>query len=230
MAKTYVWIVDTQNDFMLKGGKVYVPGAEVIIPNLKRLVQASAKLGVRILGSADEHPPDSLEFKDWPPHCLVGTEGQRNVPGTSLASKRVGVISWKKKYSPEQFKELASRPQVILTKDANDLLDPRIPSQIQHYAQLMETLPHGSTFLLAGVATDVCVLSEASALVKRTQEHGGEVYLVTDAVKELDKKGMRDAYERLTKEGVRFVETKEALKVISFASMQDTDPNNPKRF
>jgi len=28
------WEVDTQQDFMLPGGKLYVPGAEKIIPNI----------------------------------------------------------------------------------------------------------------------------------------------------------------------------------------------------
>ena len=33
-----LWEVDTQQDFMLPGGKLYVPGAEKIIPNIDRLV------------------------------------------------------------------------------------------------------------------------------------------------------------------------------------------------
>ena len=35
------WDVDTQVDFMLQGGKLYVPGAEKLIPNLRRLVDAA---------------------------------------------------------------------------------------------------------------------------------------------------------------------------------------------
>ncbi len=37
--KTVFWEVDAQADFMLPGGKFYVPGAEEIIPNLNRLVE-----------------------------------------------------------------------------------------------------------------------------------------------------------------------------------------------
>jgi len=39
--KFVLWEVDAQADFMLPGGKLYVPGAEKIIPNIKRLVDAA---------------------------------------------------------------------------------------------------------------------------------------------------------------------------------------------
>ena len=37
MARIIFWDVDTQYDFMKADGKLYVPDAEHIIPNLKRL-------------------------------------------------------------------------------------------------------------------------------------------------------------------------------------------------
>ena len=40
------WDVDTQVDFMLPGGKLYVPGAEKLIPNLKRLTDARELLAL----------------------------------------------------------------------------------------------------------------------------------------------------------------------------------------
>ena len=36
--KVVFWEVDLQEDFMLPGGKLYVPGSEKIIPNIRRLV------------------------------------------------------------------------------------------------------------------------------------------------------------------------------------------------
>ena len=39
--KIVFWEVDAQADFMLPGGKLYVPGAEKIIPNIQRLVDAA---------------------------------------------------------------------------------------------------------------------------------------------------------------------------------------------
>ncbi len=36
-----LWEVDTQADFMLPGGKLYVPGAEKLLPNIRRLTDAA---------------------------------------------------------------------------------------------------------------------------------------------------------------------------------------------
>jgi len=35
------WEVDVQTDFMLPGGKLYVPGAEKLLPNIRRLPDAA---------------------------------------------------------------------------------------------------------------------------------------------------------------------------------------------
>ena len=44
-----LWEVDTQADFMLPGGKLYVPGAEKLLPNIRRLTDA-ARQGRRLSG------------------------------------------------------------------------------------------------------------------------------------------------------------------------------------
>src|SRR5207247_10815566 len=60
---------------MLPGGKLYVPGAEKIIPNLRRLVEAARQGRVFLVSSADAPNPDDAELREWPPHCLQGTPG-----------------------------------------------------------------------------------------------------------------------------------------------------------
>ena len=71
--KTVFWEVDAQADFMLAGGKLYVPGTEQIIPSLNRLVETVRQGRVFLISSADAHNPDDPELRDWPPHCLRGT-------------------------------------------------------------------------------------------------------------------------------------------------------------
>ena len=78
--KIIFWEVDAQKDFMLPGGKLYVPGAERIIPNIKRLVDAARKAGILLVSSACAHAADDPEFASFPPHCIRGTEGARIVP------------------------------------------------------------------------------------------------------------------------------------------------------
>src|SRR5690242_16769147 len=88
---TIFWDVDTQVDFMHASGKLYVPGAESIIPNLKRLTDYAHQHGIRIVASADDHVAGHRElsatpdFKQtFPEHCMHGTEGQKKIPETAL--------------------------------------------------------------------------------------------------------------------------------------------------
>ena len=74
------WVVDAQADFMLPGGKLYVPGAEKLIPNLKRLTDAARQGRVFLVGHGCTHSPDDTEFARFPPHCLRGTLGAEIIP------------------------------------------------------------------------------------------------------------------------------------------------------
>src|SRR5881296_3527056 len=96
MARVLFWDVDTQYDFMKADGKLYVPDAEHIIPNLKRLTDYAHGHGVRIVASADDHVPGHRELSDrpnfketFPNHCMRGTPGQRKIPETALRNPLV---------------------------------------------------------------------------------------------------------------------------------------------
>ena len=67
--------VDTQVDFMLPAGKLYVTGAEQLIPNLAKLLTWARAYNILVLSTADAHTPNDPEFAQWPPHCVVGTPG-----------------------------------------------------------------------------------------------------------------------------------------------------------
>src|SRR2546430_14934569 len=63
---------------------LYVPDAEHIIPNLRKLTDFAHGHDVRIVASADDHVAEHAEISatpDWkttfPPHCLRGTPGQK---------------------------------------------------------------------------------------------------------------------------------------------------------
>src|SRR5437879_13148275 len=91
MARVIFWDANTHYDFMKADGKLYLPDAEHIIPNLKRLTDASHGHGIRIVASADDHVGGHAEISeqpDWnttfPAHCLRGTPGQKKIPETAL--------------------------------------------------------------------------------------------------------------------------------------------------
>src|ERR1700730_9827822 len=90
------WDVDTQYDFMKADGKLYVPDAEHLIPNLKKLTDYAHGHGIRIVASADDHVREHAEISatpDWketfPPHCRRGTRGQKRIPETTLSNPLV---------------------------------------------------------------------------------------------------------------------------------------------
>ena len=57
------WDVDTQYDFMINDGKLYVPNAEEIIPILEKLYNYARKNEIQIMGSADYHTLQDEECK-----------------------------------------------------------------------------------------------------------------------------------------------------------------------
>src|SRR5437870_11629649 len=83
--------VDTQHAFMHADGKLYVPEAERVVGNLKRLTDYAHTNGIRIVASADDHVtahPEISDAPDWattfPPHCMRGTPGQKKIPESGL--------------------------------------------------------------------------------------------------------------------------------------------------
>src|SRR2546426_11318505 len=89
MRATIFWDVDTQHDFIRPDGRLYIKGAEPILPRLSALTGFAREKGVPLLGSVDYHTVKDSEvsagpaFREpFPPHCLVGTSGQEKVEAT----------------------------------------------------------------------------------------------------------------------------------------------------
>ena len=72
---TALLIVDMQNDFVRKEGKLYVPTAEATIPAIKKLIDNARKNNVLVIYTQDWHMKDDPEFKIWGEHALAGTWG-----------------------------------------------------------------------------------------------------------------------------------------------------------
>ena len=113
------WDVDTQRDFMLPGGKLYVPGAEKLIPNLKRLVDLASDGSVFLVSTVDAHTPNDPEFRNWPPHCVQGTPGQQKIPET-LTDDFLVVPNDPEFRLPE---DLRTHKQIIVEKQTLDDFD-----------------------------------------------------------------------------------------------------------
>lgn len=185
--------VDTQVDFMLPSGSLYVPGAEGIVPHLKALMDYARAQGIPALSSADAHPPDDPSFAQWPAHCVVGTPGQRRIretqfPHATVIPNRPGAF-----LPPREW-----TGQTIVEKQEYDV------STNVNFEEILASLGP-RRWVVFGVATEYCVRSSALALRRRNFP----VDLVVDAIRPLTEEGGRGALEEMRDAGVRLVETAE---------------------
>ena len=185
--------VDTQVDFMLPGGRLYVPHAEEIIPNLTKLVSWARDHRIPIISSADTHVPDDPEFAQWPPHCVVGTPGQRRIPETLLPGAMVVKNYPGAFHAPQEWVE-----QLIVEKRVYDFTtNVNIDAILASLGQ--------PRFVVFGVATEYCVLSAVLALRKRNLP----VIVVLDAIKPITEEGGQKAIEEMAAAGAQLVTTAE---------------------
>ena len=202
------WDVDTQVDFMLPGGKLYVPGAEKLIPNLKRLTDAARQGRVFIVGDACTHAPDDPEFAHFPPHCVRGTPGAGIIPETR-AEKMFIVPNVAGAHIPADLSEFQ---QVILEKQTLDVFDnPNTEEVLERIARF--TAADVEIFVF-GVVTEYCVRLAAKGLL----EHGRRVALVRDAIETLNAEEGQKTIEELTSLGARLVTTDQTLAALDRAT------------
>jgi len=67
-------VVDMIKAFAQKGGSLYFPAAEEIIPFVKEKIDEYLERGDQILLLCDDHLPDDKEFKRFGEHAVSGTE------------------------------------------------------------------------------------------------------------------------------------------------------------
>ncbi len=198
--KLIFWEVDVQVDFMLPGGRLYVPGAEKLIPNIRRLVSAALEAGVLIVASGDAHPPGDPEFATFPPHCLRGTPGARILP-EGLGEKYQTLPN---DASSDLPGHILLSPQIVIEKQTLDVFDnPRA-------GELVARLGSDAEYVVFGVTTEYCVLRAARGLLAR----GRAVSVVIDAMEALDAGAGRRSLEELQAKGARLITTADALAML----------------
>jgi len=194
------WEVDTQADFMLPGGKLYVPGAEKIIPNLKRLVDVARQGKVLLVSDACRHSKDDPEFQTFPPHCIRGTPGARIVP-EGLAQTFHTIPNDSKYKLP---KNALSFQQIILEKQTLDVFDN------PHTSRIVDRLGKDVEYVVFGVVTEYCVRLAAKGLLERQRK----VSLVKDTIETMKAEDGRRAVEELKSLGALLISTDEAIAAV----------------
>jgi nicotinamidase/pyrazinamidase len=193
-----LWDVDTQVDFMLPEGKLYVPGAEETIPAMRRLVEAARAAGVVHVASADDHEltdpeiADDADFRNtYPPHCLRGTPGAAKVGGTEQDDPLPLSLT---PYPPGLVPRLIEgrRELLLLKKNFNVFTNPNTDP-------VLDALDP-QEIVVFGVATDVC----DDAAIRGFLQRGRRVRFVEDAARGLDEERVAACTAFWREAGVEF--------------------------
>jgi nicotinamidase/pyrazinamidase len=195
------WEVDTQTDFMLPGGKLYVPGAERLLLNIRRLTDAARHGRVLLVSHGCYHTPDDPEFKTFPPHCIQGTPGSAYVP-EALAEKVFTIPNDPAAALPS---DLTQYQQIHLEKQTLDIFATR------HAEELLKRLGADKEFVVFGVVTEYCVRLAAKGLLER----GRRVSVVKDAIETLKAEDGARTVAELQALGAKFITTGQALALLS---------------
>ena len=194
------WEVDVQADFMLPNGKLYVPGAEKLLPNIRKLTNAARRGEVFLVSHGCFHTANDPEFKQFPPHCVKGTPGAEFVPEV-LAEKVVRVENVPSAKLPDDF---TPYHQIVLEKQTLDIF------QTQHADELVERLGSGPEIVVFGVVTEYCVSFAVKGLLARKRH----VAVVRDAIETLAADVGARSLAELQQLGARLVTTDEALAAL----------------
>ncbi len=207
MVRVVFWDVDTQYDFMLPDGKLYVKGAEDIIPNLERLTRYAQKRGVQVMGSVDYHSESDYEIsvnpdyqERFPPHCMMNTGGQAKIDATKPRSPLW--IDYAEYDGAELVKLVKGhKGEIYFRKQRFDVFsNPNVEKVLW--------MVKPTRIVLYGVTLDICDAYAVEGFLKR----GYLIHLVIDAVKPIRKEKGEELVKNWVKRGVKLVQTVDVVQ------------------
>lgn len=176
---TIFYDVDTQRDFLLPGGALYVAGADRIIPALAALTTMARDNHIRIVCSVDRHFPDDPELKrnggKYDDHCMDGSEGQRKIaeteplhplyiPNHPLSSKEIQTA-------------LSHQGEIVFEKQEFDVFIGN-----RHARTILRMLLEPfRDVVIYGVYTEVCVAHAVEGLTQL----GPKLTIISDAIADI---------------------------------------------
>ncbi|WP_309492632.1 isochorismatase family cysteine hydrolase [Candidatus Hecatella orcuttiae] len=96
MAKAALIVIDMLNDFVK--GALKCPRAQRIIPQIRKLIRAARKKGVKVIYANDAHlPAVDAEFDVWGAHAVKGTKGAEVID--ELKPQKGDFVIEKRRYS-----------------------------------------------------------------------------------------------------------------------------------
>lgn len=130
---TALLVVDMVNGFV-KRGALSSPNAFSLNEKIAELLKSCNKLSIPVICFADAHSRQSTQFKDFPEHCISGTD-ESSVTDEITAG---------------EFK-------LIPKNSTNGFLEPAFAAWLKENDKI-------DTFIITGCCTDLCILQFALAL------------------------------------------------------------------
>ena len=202
---TLFYDVDTQRDFLLPDGKLYVPGAEQIIASLAILTRLAQQQHIRLAGSVDRHFSTDPELQAnggaYPEHCMDGSGGQLKIIET-LPPHPVWIEN--RDYTPTELQALLQqRGEIYLEKQRFDVFVGN-----RNTSQVFDWLLRGITDVVVyGVVTEVCVDHAISGLKDRLVH----LHVPRDAIAALSAKHGNETTEKWRRWGVQLTTVAEVV-------------------
>ncbi len=202
---TLFYDVDTQRDFMEPGGKLYVPGAERIFPQLATLTQCARQHEITIAGSVDRHRPTDPELLanggEYPEHCMSDTPGQAKVAAT-IPHHAVWIEN--RVYPDVELLELLQRPgEIYIEKQRFDVFTGN-----RNATRVFDVLLQGKEDVVVyGVVTEVCVDYAIAGLRDRPVR----LHVVRDAIAALNAERGQAAMAKWRQWGISLVTVEEVV-------------------
>lgn len=208
MPKTVFWDVDTQYDFMMDDGKLYVPNAMAIIPNLAQITKYARENGIQIMGSVDEHTQSDAELSDkpdfhetFPPHCMKGTKGQAKIEATKPENP-LWIESKKQTKAQLEAKIKKHTGEIIFKKQRFDVFsNPNVDDVLE--------IVSPEHIVVYGVALDVC---DAHAIEGFLAPKKYKLTLIEDATKPIYEDKGKELIAKWKSQGVRVVKTEDVVR------------------
>ncbi|MBI2101010.1 cysteine hydrolase family protein [Candidatus Woesearchaeota archaeon] len=192
MKGTIFFDIDTQHNFMRKDGRFYVPGAEKIIPKLKRITDFAGKNNISIVASIDLQKSGVEVMTNYANQA----NGYRKIPETTLPNAKIIPNNKLENGQLKGILEKYSRYWVF--KQKNDIFS---------NPNTKEMIKNAERACVYGVATDYCVKAAVLGLIKI----GVETYVIKDAIKPAFRKNEKKDLELFRKNGARFLTTRQLL-------------------
>lgn len=180
MGKTIFLDIDTQVDFIMPYGKLYIKNAERLLTNLKLLTDFAHKNNIQIVATSDSHSLTDKEISNtpnfietFPPHCISNTDGAKKIKETELQNPLI--INYAADISIEAKIYEHNKDFLILKKEFDMFSNP--------FSLIVFKILAPQKIVVYGVATDVCVKFAIEGLLNSGYK---EIWFVKDASEGID--------------------------------------------